>query len=236
MADLARISGAFEGLVHGINPEIRWRTHLADQEDVDVVGAEPPQAGIDFVQHPLSGGSLLECGTGDDDDLLAAAAEGAHRLAERLLLHAVKIIARDAEGVDAGIEGGPHQIRSIESVRAEGNLRNLQPGSAEGTVAELKVRGRCRCLLGRSAATDDDAGSGGSELQEITPIDSLPKGRHGIPPLPSIHGGHGPLRVRISFPKPPPGPASARIRPRAWSRRFAPCGPHRRRRAGRTRP
>ena len=84
----------------------------------------------------------MERGTGDDNYLLAVGTNGAHRLAERLLFQAVKIISRDAEGVDPGIEGGTHKVRPTDPVGAKGDLGHLKTRAPEGAVAYPESSGR----------------------------------------------------------------------------------------------
>ena len=150
-ADVARLAGPhdvvqrFQGLL-----DRRVRVEPVDLVEVDVVGPEPSEGGVDGLEQVLAGQAAVvrPVGHGEErlggDHHLVARREVVERAADDLLADAAGVHVRRVEEVDAGVEGSPDEGTAgllgqdpgapggrPEGHRAEAETRDTQAGTAE---------------------------------------------------------------------------------------------------------
>ena len=119
--------------------------------DIDVVGAEPPQALVDLVGDvfPVEAGFIGTLGDAPPDlrgeDRLVPPA--LQRLAELLLRDAAVVRVRGVEEVDARVQRSPHDVDRVAFAdvlavedRAKAQRRYLQAGPAHVSVLHVALR------------------------------------------------------------------------------------------------
>ncbi len=146
-----RVEGA-EGFFDGGDGVV-----AVDLVEVDVVGLEAAEAGVDGVHDVAAGGAdLVAAGAGaaedfgGDDDLCAGDVQVSERLAEGLFALALGVDIGGVEEVDAGVDGGFDELvgaglvdgadgaeeagAAVEGHGAETEGRDEEAGVAEGLV------------------------------------------------------------------------------------------------------
>ena len=162
-------------------------------EQVEVVGLEPLQAGLDVLQGGVAGPRGRRH-LGREEHVPAA---GGHHAADARLALAVPVVHGGVEVVDAEVERAlEHRRRLVGRVReeaaaaAEGEDRHLDAGAAQGAVRQFRGLGRAAERGQRRGRAHRQAAA----LQELAPADTVLR-RH-APLRCSVHTGLTPASSR----------------------------------------